>query len=54
MFQNQCSRVTSDRINIIVGSGEEARVSAEIHDGAIQVHVSWKFVWLCNKKAMFN
>ena len=43
IFQNEYARVIGHRNNIVVRTGEEACVSAEIGDGAVQSLVPWKF-----------
>ena len=43
IFQNKYEGVIGHRNNIVVRTGEEARVSAEICDGAVQSPVSRKF-----------
>ena len=42
-FQNEHARVIGHRNYIVVRTGEEARVSAEIRDGAVQSLVPRKF-----------
>ena len=44
MSRIACAWPTECRNDITAGSGEEAEEPAEIRDGAIQVHVSQKFI----------
>ena len=42
-FQNEHAQVIDHRNDIVVRTGEEACVSAEIRDGAVRSLVPWKF-----------
>ena len=54
IFQNECARVIGRRNNIVVRTGEEARVSAGIRDGTVQSPVSRKFAQICIKEESAN
>ena len=43
MFQIDCELVTGCRNNIKAGTSKEAKLSAEIREGAVQVPVAQKF-----------
>ena len=54
MFRIECAWVIGSRNNIMAETCKDARMSAEIRDGADQGFVSVKFVLICFKKSNLN